>query len=128
MPVLAGRAILLAMTCVAEPTLTERLLVMITARDADEADRLAEALVGGGLAAGVNMVSGRSVYRWKGEVCRHSEVFLFAQTTAARFPELEQTVRELHSYDVPCVLAVPLSCVSEGFGNWIESMTAKFDF
>lgn len=97
---------------------------MMTAHDAAEADLLAEALVSRKLAAGVNMVPGRSVYRWNGEICRHSEVFLFAQTTAARFAELEQTVCELHSYETPCVVAVPLSQVSDGFGQWINAMTA----
>lgn len=101
----------------------EQLLVMLTARDQTEADTLAEALVCGGLAAGVNMLPARSVYRWKGEICRHTEVLLFAQTTAARFDQLEETVRSLHSYDVPCVLAVPLTKVSNDFAKWIELTT-----
>lgn len=100
------------------------LLVYMTARTEEEAARVAEALVSRGLAAGVNMIPGAtSVYRWKGEVCRHTETLLFAQTTEDRFAELDAAVRELHSYETPCVLAAPVSRVSEAFGRWITDMT-----
>ncbi|MDR7481394.1 MAG: divalent-cation tolerance protein CutA [Armatimonadota bacterium] len=88
-------------------------LVFSTAGSMEEATRIAEAVVGERLAACVTVVPGvRSVYRWQGRVETAEEVLLVLKTTAPRLEALAARVRALHSYQVPEVVAVPIT------GGW----------
>jgi periplasmic divalent cation tolerance protein len=83
---------------------------------------LAEALVGERLAACVNIVGPiRSVYRWQGEVCRDDEQLLLIKTTRDHCPALERRVRELHSYEVPEVVVLPIESGSEAYLSWLRA-------
>ena len=96
------------------------LMVYMTAADEDEARRIARALVEERLAACVNIL-GRieSVYHWKGEVQASEEIAFLAKTADACFDALAARVRELHSYELPCLVAVPLERGEAAFLNWI---------
>jgi len=97
------------------------LIVLITAPDAAEGERIAGALVEEGLAACVNVVPGlRSIYKWKGEVVRDDEVLLVAKTSRARFDALSARVHTLHSYDVPEVIALESADMSEGYARFLK--------
>ncbi|MCL1985696.1 MAG: divalent-cation tolerance protein CutA [Betaproteobacteria bacterium] len=100
------------------------IMVYVTAADADEARRIARALVEERLAACANIL-GRveSVYRWAGEVQSAEETAFLAKTTEDRFEALAARVRELHSYELPCVVAVPLVRGEAGFLDWIREST-----
>ncbi|GAA1244831.1 periplasmic divalent cation tolerance protein [Oryzihumus leptocrescens] len=92
----------------------------------DEADRIAAALVGEGLAACVQVVPGiTSVYRWEGLVERSAELLLLAKTTDELFDRLAARVVELHSYDTPEVLAVPVVRASEGYAVWLRESVVR---
>jgi uncharacterized protein involved in tolerance to divalent cations/ADP-ribose pyrophosphatase YjhB (NUDIX family) len=96
----------------------EFIVVYVTAGSADEADRLARSLVDERLAACVNRIkSVQSVYRWQGKVEQSEEELLIIKTSRDRFAALEKRVRELHSYSVPEVIALP---VIEGSGNYLK--------
>ncbi len=98
--------------------------VYITARDKDEARRIGRALVEGRLAACVNVLDGmNSMYWWKGEVQDDAEAVLIAKTRESLVPELVAKVRELHSYECPCIVAVPILDGSADFLKWIEMET-----
>ncbi|MGH7804266.1 MAG: divalent-cation tolerance protein CutA, partial [Candidatus Binatia bacterium] len=85
----------------------EALVVLMTAGSVEEAARIARALVEERLAACVNLVPGiRSIYRWQGAIADDAEVLLVAKTRRASLDALERRVRELHSYEVPEVLAL----------------------
>ncbi|MEN8256086.1 MAG: divalent-cation tolerance protein CutA, partial [Verrucomicrobiota bacterium] len=78
-------------------------LVYVTAADADEAERIARAVVEERLAACANMLGAiRSVYWWEGKVCEGDEVALVLKTSNSRKDELVNRIRQLHSYDCPC--------------------------
>ncbi len=95
-------------------------VVLITAPDEEEADRLASLLVGGRLAACVNQVPGlKSTYRWKGEVRTAREVLLVAKTLKTRVKDLIRSVKKNHSYGVPEVLALPVKQGSRDYLEWI---------
>ena len=96
------------------------LMVYMTAAGEAEARRIAKALVEERLAACVNIL-GRieSVYRWEGEVQASGETAFLAKTTDACFDALAARVRELHSYELPCVVAVPLARGEAAFLGWI---------
>lgn len=106
-------------------TQSERLVVFITAGSAEEADRLAEALVQERLAACVNIVPGlTSVYRWEGALQRDQEWLLIAKTRRERFAALVERVQALHSYQVPEVIALPLVVGHAPYLAWLDEELA----
>jgi len=106
---------------VAEPP-SELIVVLTTAGSDEEARRLARALVERKLAACVSVVPGvRSVYRWRGRICDESEMLLVSKTTRARFETLATAIRELHSYDVPEIVALPADAVDPAYAAWLRA-------
>ncbi|MGA7981970.1 MAG: divalent-cation tolerance protein CutA [Chromatiaceae bacterium] len=101
------------------------LLTFSTCRDAVTADRIAEALVSEGLAACVNQLPGvRSVFLWQGRVERESEILLLMKTTEARFPALSERLRALHPYELPEIIAVPVTTGLPEYLQWVSKCTA----
>lgn len=87
----------------------------------EAADDLASFLVQERLAAGVNLVDCRSTYRWDDELFETDpESILFAKTTADKYEELENRLREEHPYDVPCIECFEEAGVLNAYADWIE--------
>ena len=96
------------------------LLVLTTMPDDDRADALARTLVEERLAACVNVLPGvRSIYRWKGAVEEAAEVMLVAKTRASRAAALAARVRALHPYELPEVVALPVTDGSRAYLRWV---------
>ena len=72
-----------------------------------------------GTVALCGIASAQSVYRWKGEVCEANECLLAAQVSEAALPEFMARARALHSYEVPCVIAMPIADGHQPFLRWI---------
>ncbi len=90
-------------------------IVYITTKNRDEAKKIGSDLVEQQLAACVNIIDGmESIYRWKDEVVIDKECILIAKTTYSNVNRLTRRVKELHSYEVPCVITLN---VSEQEGN-----------
>jgi periplasmic divalent cation tolerance protein len=101
------------------------LLVITNLPDRSRALALARALVQRRLAACVNVLGGcTSVYRWDGEIQEAAEVPLLVKTRAARYPELEAAIRELHPYELPEVVAVPIERGLPEYLDWVAEETA----
>jgi periplasmic divalent cation tolerance protein len=99
---------------------TNAIAVFMTAANGEEAARLAEILVLSRLAACVQIMPKiESVYRWKGNVERQSEVLLIAKTLRSRFEEFERAVRALHSYETPEIIALPITTGSAPYLKWL---------
>lgn len=99
----------------------DKIAILVTASNADEAAKIGRALVDEGFAACANIVEGvRSIYRWKGEVCDDRECLMLVKTTAVNFDAIEKRVRELHSYEVPEVIAIPIVKGSKPYLDWVE--------
>lgn len=100
--------------------MTDYVQVLTTAGSEEEARRISEALVERRLAACVQ-VAGPIVsrYRWQGEVEEAQEWQCLAKTEMARYPEVEVTIREVHSYDEPEIVATPIVAGSPGYLAWI---------
>lgn len=107
--------------------MSDVIVVFVTAGAIGEARRIADHLVETRLAACVQVLPEiESVYRWNGEVQREKEVLVLAKTTADKFAELEKSVRSIHSYETPEIVAVPVSAISEPYRLWlIESVSAR---
>jgi periplasmic divalent cation tolerance protein len=95
--------------------------VFSTASTAEEAEKIARALVDGRLAACVNVVSGlRSYYRWQGKIEDAAEFLLIIKSTRDRFPALRTLLEKLHSYEVPEVIAMPVVDGAQNYLNWMD--------
>lgn len=107
--------------------MSDLIVVYVTVGSGEEADRMAQALVGEQLAACVNRVrSIQSVYRWQGKVEQNDEELLIIKTRRQLFPALEKRVKELHSYSVPEIIGLPIIEGSEDYLNWLrEQALAK---
>ena len=100
--------------------MSEPLLVLVTAGSHAEAEAIAGALVAERLAACVNVVPGiTSIYRWQGEVQRDQEWLLLVKSRRDVLEDLVRRVRELHSYDLPETIALPLVGGSAPYLEWL---------
>ena len=90
----------------------------------EEAAAIARNLVEARLAACANIVRNiRSIYAWQGKVEDDSEVFMILKTKKSLFDPLSTRIRELHSYDVPEIIALPIIMGSEDYLKWIREST-----
>ena len=95
-------------------------LVLTTTDSEALAERIARALIERRLAACVNLVGPvQSVYRWEDKIVRSEERLLIVKTRADLFQQVAAAIRELHTYDVPEVLAVPLAAGDESYLSWL---------
>ena len=99
-------------------------LVYVTTGSKEEAHRIGRTLVEERLAASVNIVAGvTSIYRWDDAVQEATEAVLIAKTRQERLDALTARVREMHSYDCPCVVALPVVGGDEAYLRWIADQT-----
>jgi uncharacterized protein involved in tolerance to divalent cations len=104
--------------------MTDYILVFITASSEKEGEKIAGTLVKERLAACVNLVGGvKSTFRWKGEISSEQEVLLIVKTKDRLFQKLKKRVQELHSYEVPEMLALPILAGFEKYLSWVEEET-----
>ena len=97
-------------------------VVFITAGGQAEAELIATALVEERLAACVNLLGQcRSVYRWQGRINHDDEVLLVVKTRRALFSKLQQRVAELHSYDVPEIIALDIQNGSPAYLDFLNN-------
>ena len=101
--------------------MTDKIVVLSTCGSAEEAARIARALVEKKLAACVNVMPAiRSVYRWKDAIEDEQESLLVIKSSRALFDQLRAEIERLHSYEVPEVIAVPIVDGSEGYLEWLD--------
>ena len=101
---------------------SERAIVLITVGSLEEAEKIAQALVERMLAACVNIVpSITSVYRWQDEVQRDSEALLIVKSRRDVFEHLKRCVKELHSYETPEIIALPIVAGDADYLRWLDS-------
>ena len=103
---------------------SQALVVYCTCPDRVVAERIAEAVVNERLGACVNLVPEvTSIYRWQGEIQRDAELLLIIKTRSAVYPQLEARLRELHPYQVPEIIALPIQAGSAAYLNWMAGNT-----
>lgn len=102
----------------------QALAVLCTCPDAAKAREIADALVAENLAACVNIAPGlTSVYRWRGNIHADDEVLLIIKTRAGRMQAVEERIRALHPYELPEVIALPVTGGSALYLDWIQEQT-----
>lgn len=95
-------------------------VVFITAGSQQEAENIASALVEAKQAACVSIFPINSIYTWQGELQKEQEWQLVIKTDLQQFSTLEAKIRELHSYEVPEIIALPILAGSEPYLQWIS--------
>lgn len=100
--------------------MTEVLFFYVTCGSETEAEKIADALLENKLIACANILTGmKSRYRWKGQVETAQEAVLVLKGLKRHFSAIEEKVLELHSYDCPCLLALPVEMGSKSYLDWI---------
>jgi len=96
-------------------------LIYVTAPSRPEAEQIAETVVTEKLAACANILDGiTSIFQWQGKLCRESEALLILKTAEERVEALTERIKQLHSYDCPCIVALPIDGGNADFLDWIE--------
>lgn len=100
--------------------MTDKRIVLTTTGSEDEARKIARHLVENRLAACVNLIPRvESIYRWQGKVESAAEWLLLIKTTVDRFPAVRDALGELHSYEVPECVVLPIEDGSETYLQWL---------
>lgn len=106
--------------------MSQHLVVLSTVARAEDAERIARALVERRLAACVSVVPGLvSLYRWKGNVERDDERLLVIKTRRERLAPLREAIAELHPYELPELLALPVEAGSPDYLEWLDESVAE---
>jgi len=96
------------------------LIVLCTCPDQDTGKSIAESVVNEGLAACINILPGlTSIYRWQGELQTGTEVLLMIKTLQTQYPKVEKALKALHPYELPEIIAVPITAGFTPYLNWI---------
>ena len=94
--------------------------------DAEEAERIGRTVVEERLAACVNILPPiRSIYRWKGEIETAEEVAAIFKTHHWRSDALMERIAQLHSYNVPCIVAWPIEKIVGSYADWVEDTVIR---
>ena len=102
----------------------EVLVVLTNLPDRDSAQRMAHSLIENQAAACVNILSEcSSVYRWQGKVESASEVPLLIKTTRSAYPRVEELIRAQHPYELPEIIAIPVSAGLPAYMAWVANET-----
>lgn len=102
------------------------ILVVTTVGDEDHGNEIARELLIRRQAACVNILPGvKSVYRWKGKICRDSEFLLIIKTMDSEYDNVAATIHEIHDYELPEILAFTISKGDPGFLDWIAGSLDK---
>jgi len=98
-------------------------VIMSTAGSQEEAERLADVLINGKLAACVQLLDITSQYFWEGKVCREPEVLLLIKTAASLYNAVEKAILSHHSYDVPEIIQIPVERGFDRYLGWVRENT-----
>jgi len=108
--------------------MTEFVWVYITTKDHDEARDIGLSLVRQRLAACANVIPAiQSIYVWNGELVEDHEAALVVKTSSVLFDELIADVKARHSYECPCIVALPITGGNDDYLSWLRIQTARIE-
>ncbi len=98
-------------------------IVYVPCKDRKEATVIGEALIDQRLVACINIFPISSLYNWKGKKVEESESVMIAKSIASKVPQIEDAVKKMHSYEIPCILKLKAD-VNKEYAAWVNSMVA----
>jgi periplasmic divalent cation tolerance protein len=104
---------------------TDYIVILVTAGSSEEAARIADSLLARRKVACVNIVPGvSSVFRWQGNIESGQESLLVVKTRLSLLDDVVALVRQVHSYDVPEIIALPIIGGNQDYLQWIDKEAA----
>jgi periplasmic divalent cation tolerance protein len=100
--------------------MTDIVMIFCTCGSHDQARTIGDSLVEARFAACVNVLPVHSIYRWEGKIEAADEVLLVIKTTQERFPAVRDRITQLHTYDTPEIIAVPVLNGSDKYLDWLR--------
>jgi len=99
-------------------------LIYVTAPSRQEAEQIAKTVVTEKLAACANILDNvTSIFHWEGTLCHENEAVLILKTSAERVEALTERIKQLHSYDCPCIVTLPIESGNPDFLKWVSEST-----
>lgn len=101
---------------------TRYIIVLVTAKDKKEAEKIAQGLLKAKLIACANIITGaQSLFWWQGKIDKAQEVIMVLKTKKSLFKEVSAKVKSLHSYETPEIIALPIVNGSKDYLKWLDS-------
>ncbi|MBF6614042.1 MAG: divalent-cation tolerance protein CutA [Chloroflexi bacterium] len=100
-------------------------LLYVPCSTKEEAVRIGTYLVNERLIACANTFESQSIYRWKGKIQSEAEAILLCKTTSLRAFAAEKRIRELHSYDLPCIMTLKPASVNYDYAKWVAGEVSQ---
>ena len=98
------------------------ILIVSTTDTLESAQKISNALVEARIAGCVNIVPGiRSIYRWEGKICDDREFLLLIKSSTEKFEAVRDRIRQLHSYETPEIIALPITAGDHDYLTWLRS-------
>jgi periplasmic divalent cation tolerance protein len=102
----------------------QMLVILVTTASPEEAVKIARAVVSAGLAACANIIPAiQSMYRWKGKLVKEQEALVMLKSTKSRYRALEKAIKEIHSYETPEIIALPVKEGLDQYIGWVHAET-----
>ena len=108
-------------------TITDYGVILVTAPSREQAEAIATALIQAKLAACVSLLPIHSIYLWQGQLNRDDEWQLLIKSALVKFEQLEATIRAMHPYEVPEIIALPLVAGSLPYLHWLAAQVDVTD-
>ena len=103
-----------------------QIVILCTVPDRGSGEQIAQGLVSERLAACVNLLPGVvSIYRWDGKVEKANECLLIIKTVSARFEAVRERIKAMHSYELPEIIAVPITDGDSNYLKWLSESSTK---
>jgi periplasmic divalent cation tolerance protein len=100
------------------------MMVYVTVGNIEEAKKIAQNVVTAKLAACANILpSVTSIYHWEGDLQEDQETVMVLKTTSSNVPKLTDMIKDMHSYECPCIVSIPIQGGNDDFLNWIDNET-----
>lgn len=99
-------------------------MIYVTAANKEDATAILSTLINERLVACGNIIQGvTALYHWKGDVASADEAILLMKTKSANYPAVESRVKELHSYEIPCIFRIGIEAIFAPYAQWIIEET-----
>lgn len=106
--------------------MANEIVVYITVPSSEEAERISRGLLEERLIACANIVPGiTSLFHWKGEICKETELLIIAKSRGDLFANIVSLVKRLHSYTVPEIISIPIMYGSDDYLKWVRETTKE---